>query len=102
MKEAEQAQMHKDSWLDIANHAAGQEFPGNAIGGFAFEWLDNWWQSWNEWQQDLKDDGWHHEFNGIFSQGNGHHSPLLRDVREVYYMYQRLWNKTSSDGGGAV
>ncbi len=93
MKEKIQAKVHKGAWLDILDHAAGKKEPQNAIGGFAFTWMDNWWEDGNPRTHDIMEDGWHHEWNGIASQGDGRQSPLMRQLREVYFMYQELWKE---------
>jgi hypothetical protein len=65
--------------------------PGNSLGGFVFVWLDDWWQDGKPLVHDLMPDGWHHEWNGIAGQGDGTQSPLLRELRQVYYTYQAMW-----------
>ncbi len=39
-----QALILKDQWQEIYNKAAGNGEEGNAIGGFVFEWRDEWWK----------------------------------------------------------
>ena len=93
LDETKQAIMHRDAWLDIRNHLAnGRKYPNNAIGGFAFQWQDSWWKTGSPWTQDMDTNDWHFEFNGITSQGDGKHSPLMRQLRKVYFMYEKLWN----------
>ena len=37
-------------------------------------------------------DGWsHEEWYGICGQGNGNNSPFLREVRQAYYSYKKMW-----------
>ena len=44
--EIEQANYHRGNWLDIeANMAGHADGVGNALGGVAFEWLDEWWKN---------------------------------------------------------
>ncbi len=93
LNEERQAQIHKDSWEDIAAHKAGAKSPGNALGGFAFVWVDDWWQSGNPYYHDLTADEFNFEWHGLLSQGDGKHSPLMRQPREVYYMYKELWQE---------
>lgn len=93
LDEINQMQVHIDSWRDISNQKAGKNKPGNTIGGFAFEWMDTWWRNWNPGQHNLSQDGWHLEWHGIVSQGNGQHSLLLRQLRNVYFAYQEMWTK---------
>jgi beta-galactosidase/beta-glucuronidase len=85
--------LHVESWRDIERHTAGKSQPGNAIGGFKFQWLDNWWTDWDPGFQNLSKDGWHGEYHGIASQGDGHHSLFIRQLRHVYYAYQELWKE---------
>ena len=39
-----QAIMLKDQWQEMYNKAAGNAEEGNSIGGFVFEWRDEWWK----------------------------------------------------------
>jgi len=80
LDENNQAKIHEAAWIDIWEHKAGAKPPGNAIGGFAFRWLDRWIYG--------KPDG-----HGFASQGNGKHSPFLRRLRKTYFTYQNLWNQ---------
>jgi len=39
-------------------------------------------------------DGWsYEEWFGLFSQGDGSHSPFLRQKRPAYDTYKELWNE---------
>ncbi|MEI7997979.1 MAG: glycoside hydrolase family 2 TIM barrel-domain containing protein [Candidatus Omnitrophota bacterium] len=102
-KEALQAQSdyHKGNWLDILYNSAGfADGEGNAVGGVAFEWLDEWWKNYEPAIHDTKADvvgpfpgGYYYEeWFGLFGQGEGKHSPNLREPRKVYYTYKELWN----------
>lgn len=101
-KEAEnfQADYHKANWLDIVNNSAGSG-SGIAIGGFIFEWIDEWWKAYEPFYHDRKGlfsgpflDGYmHEEWLGITGQGQGKNSPFLRVLRPAYYVYKQLWNK---------
>ena len=93
LDEIRQYQIHLESWRDIAGHAAGQQAPGNAIGGIAFQWLDKWWQNGEPFQHNVSWDGWNLEWHGIASQGNGEHSLFLRQLRQIYYAYQEIWKE---------
>lgn len=93
LNEDRQSLIHKDSWEDIAAHKAGGKAPANSLGGFAFVWVDDWWQSFNPWGHDLTADEFNFEWHGLLSQGDGKHSPLMRQPREVYYMYKELWKE---------
>ncbi len=102
-QEAEDAQAdyHKGNWLDIFyNSAAFEDGEGNAIGGVAFEWVDEWWKNYEPSIHDTKADvvgpfpgGYYYEeWFGILGQGDGKHSPLMREQRKVYDIYKSLWN----------
>ncbi|MFH1771348.1 MAG: glycoside hydrolase family 2 TIM barrel-domain containing protein [Candidatus Omnitrophota bacterium] len=100
-KEAEdyQAQYHRQCWLDILDNSAGAG-AGNALGGIAFEWIDEWWKVHEPAYHDRKGqfsgpflDGYmHEEWLGICAQGDGKNSPYLRQLKKSYYMYRNLWN----------
>lgn len=107
-KEDEDAQSnyHRGCWLDIVFNIAGGLGVGNSIGGIIFQWMDEWWKSgaagWDgapfvhdtvaQYQGPFPD-GWaHEEWFGIVSQGNGEHSPFLRQLRKTYFTYKdELW-----------
>ncbi len=95
-----QAEYHKGNWLDIYHNSAGfSDGEGNAVGGIAFEWLDEWWKNYEPSNHDTKADvlgpfpgGYYfEEWFGLFGQGNGRNSPYLREPRKVYYVYKDLW-----------
>ncbi len=87
------AMVYQKAWEDIAAHAlTGTKEPRNSIGGFAFEWLDNWWQDGDPWNQN-RSSGWNHEVCGLASQGNGQQSPFLRQLRKSYYALKTLWTQ---------
>jgi beta-glucuronidase len=96
-----QALYHKGAWEDIEENMAFGNGAGNAIGGFAFEWVDEWWKQYEPYMHDLKGvatgpfpDGYYHEeWFGLVSQGDGKTSPFLRQLRKVYFMYQGKWSK---------
>ncbi|MDD5066358.1 MAG: glycoside hydrolase family 2 TIM barrel-domain containing protein [bacterium] len=124
-----QSEYHRNNWEDIEYNSCGSG-SGNALGGVAFEWLDEWWKAnedlpdrikqqkkvWYEKRQDeynKKDDlagafkhdsvpqfgapfldGWsYEEWYGFCSQGDGYSSPFKRQLRPVYEMYRKVWNK---------
>ncbi len=97
-----QADYHKGNWLDIeANRAGHDTGAGNAIGGVAFEWTDEWWKNYEPFYHDKKSEAigpfpggyYYEEWFGITGQGNGEHSPFLRQLRKTYYAYQEMWHK---------
>ncbi|NTV29711.1 MAG: hypothetical protein HGA80_06500, partial [Candidatus Omnitrophica bacterium] len=104
MDEAEelQANYDKGNWMDIEANSAGQaDGEGNAIGGIAFEWLDEWFKNYEPYKHDVKADvigpfagGYYfEEWFGIVGQGDGSKSPFLRQLRKAYYMYKDMWNR---------
>jgi beta-glucuronidase len=97
-----QAAYHKGCWLDIERNRAGGKGVGNSIGGFAFEFLDEWWKAGDPGRQAKKgttgqvgvdNPRWTQEYCGVISQGNGKHSPFLRQLRKVYFVYKDLWSR---------
>jgi hypothetical protein len=98
-----QSDYHKGNWSDIVYNSFGNPGVGNSIGGVIFEWLDEWWKSSTDSASDHDTmpqsalpfpDGWaHEEWFGVAGQGDGEHSPFLRDLRKVYFMYKNLWAK---------
>lgn len=101
--EEAQAAYHKGCWLDIQTNRSGGSGAGNAIGGFVFEWLDEWWKAGGPSKHASKGSqgiqgntsaNWNQEYCGIASQGDGHHSPFLRQLRKVYWVYKKLWAVT--------
>jgi len=101
VKDAEdlQAEYHLGCWEDIENNMAFNEGSGNAIGGVAFEWLDEWWKAYEPFTHDTKGlftgpfpDGYmHEEWLGVCGQGEGKQSPFLRQLRKSYYIYKKKW-----------
>ncbi|MCD6093960.1 MAG: tetratricopeptide repeat protein [Candidatus Omnitrophica bacterium] len=99
--EEKQAEYHQGCWEDIRNNAAFSEGAGNSLGGIVFEWLDEWWKSYNPDAHNTNrnfagpfPDGWmYEEWLGICSQGDGTKSPYLRQLRKVYKVYQDMWRR---------
>jgi beta-glucuronidase len=99
--ETAQADYHKGNWLDILHNSAGYEGEGNAIGGVAFEWMDEWWKNYEPTKHDTKADvigpfpgGYYYEeWFGLVGQGNGKNSPIERQLRKSYFMYKDIWNR---------
>jgi hypothetical protein len=102
-----QADYFRSNWEDIVQNSAERRGEGNAIGGIFFEWMDEWWKtskgdSWGDPQdhntqgdfQGGFPDGWmHEEWLGIFGQGDGSHSPFLREPRSVYDAIREAWTE---------
>ncbi|MFT7538223.1 MAG: hypothetical protein ACI9F2_000366, partial [Lysobacterales bacterium] len=97
-----QAEYHEGNWVDIVENSAGSaQGMGNSIGGVAFEWLDEWWKNYEPYMHDKTSDAigpfpggyYFEEWFGLVSQGNGKHSPYMRQLRPVYDMYKDYWNR---------
>lgn len=103
--EEKQMEYHKGNWEDILANSAGLGF-GNAVGGVVFEFVDEWWKagpppklsaSIHETRGDFIanfPDGWmYEEWLGLASQGDGSHSPYMRQLRKSYEYYRKAWNE---------
>lgn len=103
--EEKQSEYHQGNWEDIMANSAGSGY-GNAIGGVVFEFTDEWWKagpppiysaSVHETHGDFVanfPDGWmYEEWLGLTSQGNGSHSPTMRQLRKSYDYYKKAWNE---------
>jgi len=99
--EAAQSEYLKNAWGDIAYNSAGYPGAGNSIGGVLFEWIDEWWKAYEPAMHDAKKnwsgpfpDGWNYEeWLGIAGQGDGKHSPFMRQLRKGYFTYKEIWNR---------
>jgi len=91
LDEVSQAEEHRAAWCDVERHTAGKQTPGNAIGGFAYEWLDEWWFDGQPSEHDAGSHGINNEWHGLASQGDGQDSPRQRTLRKAYFIYQKLW-----------
>lgn len=98
--EKAQAAYHKGAWGDMMFNAAGtKEGVGNALGGVAFEWMDEWWKNYEPSFHDktagakgpFPDGFMYEEWFGLVGQGDGQHSPFLRQLRKSYDYYKGVW-----------
>ncbi len=100
-----QAEYHRGNWENIVYNRAGSG-AGNALGGVAYEYVDEWWKAGpapefdpylQETVGDFKanfPDGWmHEEWLGLTSQGDGTDSPFMRQLRPAYNYYKEAWNQ---------
>ncbi len=98
--EVDQAKYHQGAWEDIVLNSAGYG-AGNSIGGVVFEWIDEWWKAYESNVHDTEKlysgpfpGGWvYEEWFGIVGQGDGSRSPFLRELRESYFLYKKMWNE---------
>src|SRR3989338_465658 len=97
-----QALYHGRAWRDIESHLALGAGQGNALGGVAFEWLDNWRTA-----SPAGPDGVEHrmapEISGPFIDGNMYTewfgimslgekgNRFVRQPRKVFWDYLKLW-----------
>jgi beta-glucuronidase len=101
-----QAEYLRGNWMDIERNIGGGPGAGNSVGGVLFEWVDEWWKAgpppqYNAAIQDIVGqfggpfpDGWsYEEWYGVAGQGNGKHSPFMRQLRQSYFVFKNeLWN----------
>ena len=100
--DAEQEKYHRGNWMDIIDNSAGRAGGvGNSLGGVAFEWMDEWWKNYEPYLHDRKSDAvgpfpggyYFEEWFGLVGQGNGKHSPFMRQLRKSYFFYKEVWNQ---------
>jgi hypothetical protein len=103
--EVDQARFLEGSWKDINYQRGGGSGEGNSLGGFVFEWMDEWWKSskGDSWGDPLRQNtegdfrgpfpgGWmHEEWLGIAGQGDGQNSPFMRQLRKTYDSIKKRW-----------
>ena len=97
-----QAEYHRSAWKNIENNSYWGDGVGNSIGGVVYCWLDKWWLAGSSKEHDTKLGSWpgstidglfNDEWLGVCSQGKGKFSPFIRQLRNVYYLYQQeLWD----------
>jgi hypothetical protein len=103
--EDKQREYHQGNWEDVMANSAGSGV-GNAIGGVIFEFVDEWWKTglppkFSPSEHDTVGDfvaafpdGWmHEEWLGLMGQGDGSASPYLRQARQSYEYYKKVWNQ---------
>ncbi len=103
-QEEKQSEYNVGNWEGIMFNSCGYGV-GNALGGVIFEWVDGWWKSgqpprYSPWMHETKGNwigpfpgNWsYEEWFGLTGQGDGTHSPLMRQLRKCYYDYKDLWN----------
>ncbi len=99
--EKAQALYYLGCWEDILFNSAEWDGFGNAIGGFAFEYLDEWWKGYepfvhnteSRWPGPFIDGFMYEEWLGLFGQGDGKDSPFKREPRQVFYYLRKAWKE---------
>ncbi len=111
-----QALYIKSQWEEIYRQSYGKGGIGNSLGGFVFEWMDEWWKtgmtseldihnesgSWSNgayaYDSSQEENNMNEEWFGIVAQ-----SPVKRDgihqrrPRAAYYLLQDLWKLNQFD-----
>ncbi len=97
-----QARYYAGCWRDMVANGFGGRGAGNALGGFAYTWLDSWWFCGGldehdtvkgAWRGPSKDTWMNDEWMALCSQGDGKNSPTLRQLRKAFYAIQKEWRK---------
>ncbi len=99
--ERAQALYYLGCWEDILFNSAEYDGVGNSIGGFAFEYLDEWWKGYepfvhnteSRWPGPFIDGYMYEEWLGWFGQGDGKDSPFKRSPRQVFYYLRKAWRE---------
>ena len=94
-----QAEYFTNCWNDVHYNSSGYG-AGVAVGGFTFEWLDEWWKAYEPSCHDAArlsagpflSGYYREEWFGIVGQGDGSDSPFLRQPKAAYYTFKELWN----------
>ena len=105
-----QARMLRDQWLEIYNKAYGNGEEGNSLGGFVFEWRDEWWKyrqdrnldvhdetaSWSnkaylfDWSEDSNN--MNEEWFGIMALGPRNEDGVqTAEPRLAYHVLSKIW-----------
>jgi len=94
------------NWEDIEFNRAGGSGVGNSIGGFVFEWLDEWWKDTHTgsaadvarhnsravFPMPFPDGFAQEEWFGLMGQGAGTASPFQRVPKKAYHVLRDVWN----------
>ncbi len=115
-----QAFFLKLQWLEIAKNRTGRNDGGNSLGGFAFEWCDEWWKhnpdyapgwgihngeaGWSNtaYYYDAKaGDNMSEEWWGVVGLDPKHTKDNMekRVPKKAYYVLRELWTDKASRGG---
>ena len=100
------------NWEDIVYNSSGHLGAGNSIGGFLFEWLDEWWKDSINYFEDpvdnqttravfpmpFPDSFAQEEWFGVMGQGSGSASPFQRVPKKAYYDLQKIWSQEPEGG----
>lgn len=110
--EEAQARYLAGNWEDIDFNRRGRGGAGNSIGGFVFEWLDEWWKDTFNYFEDspahqtarpifpmpFPDGQAQEEWFGVMGQGAGNASPFQRVPKKAYYELKARWTEIPEDG----
>ncbi|MCA9403399.1 MAG: hypothetical protein KC897_06435 [Candidatus Omnitrophica bacterium] len=104
--EGMQRDYHEGNLRDIVLHQAGGPYTGNAIGGVAFQFIDEWWkdthagdgseathETASTYPFPFPDGFSSEEWLGLVGQGSGDDSPFERRLRKSYFYYKEVWGK---------
>ncbi len=96
-----QKDYHQGNWEDIEFNKGGGLGYGNALGGMAFEFCDEWWKAEHlpmeahdvrsEHPAPFCDGNNYEEWYGLFSVGTGKNSPFMRQPRAAVDYYKNTW-----------
>jgi hypothetical protein len=88
-----QKNYHQVCWRSITENRYGGAGVGNSIGAMVFQWADMWYFFGTPSTQDIGEyvDQKYSEFMGLVSQGDGKASPFIRQLKKIYFFYQKIW-----------